>query len=1188
MPRLSRIVPLVALLVVASLALLAAQDATYRWRVETGDDPAPLVRRLVAEGLDVSYVDREAGVVELVGGEAVGRRLAVLGYTPEIVEDLSPGAPGQEALSDYLDPAEIRARLEQYAADYPDLTRLVTYAVTEEGRPVYAMLISDNADVDEDEPALLFVGQHHAREVMTPEVLLDIVDQLLTGYGVDPVLTRRVDEAEIWVVPSHNPDGAQYVFSSSPGWRKNRRDNLDGTFGVDPNRNYPFQWGGTVCNGSSGDTGSDTYRGPEAASEPETAGLMALAREQRPLFNVSYHTYGEYVIHPLGCDGQRPGSPDLRTYRELASAVSARVTSDLPGRFYRFGTGWELLYSVDGEMNDWFYAELGSFGFTFELNADSQGFQPDYQTWRDSTVERSRDGWRFFLDQLDGPRVTGHVRDACTGEPVVAGVDLSERTRPHGEKKPTSEPRFGRFDIPVLWGDYTLVAEQADYHGQNWPVHVGFGPARREIELVPLGSHGLAVGPPRVVEIDGDGDGMLDPGEEADLFFELYATGEAVTGARLTAVSDDPLLVVLDGSAEAGDLAAGERRETLDPVRVRIAPEAPDGHEPRLRITTAAAESLCGPEQQAVLRVTRGAESCPEILEPLDADPGWSIDNSTGGGWEFGAPSGVGGPSAGATGTTIYGTNLSGDYGADGLFVLTAGPFDLATLRAPELRFQRWLETQVGRDLARVELVIGAGGEPIELWRGFGRDDRWVELRYDLAGLADFESEVYVRFVLETDASGQQPGFHVDDISFCGERVPGPGGKVRYATHRVDDLDPAYGNGNGVLDVGETATLVVTVENTSSEPATLVSGLLESATTGITVHNDWAAFPDLAAGAAAESLAPHFTVTAEGDCGAVAVFALTTRWSDGRSAESRFSVPVGQETETTVLASDFEAPSGWTAGGSAVRGGFVREDPHGVDAGGAPVQPEDDHTADPGALCWVTGNPPVGPGFDPADGDLDRGTAYIDSPEFDGTGAETLPLRFARWFHRSGVGFLNEARYRAQVSNDGGTSWRDIDSLEIDASTWTVVEIDLASRIVPTDRMRLRFLAREVQRVSGDPLVELLIDDVSVVSRASICEPFTSPDGLPPDAVGPTLRLRRDGSDLRLEWSAPPAGPSRDPARFYPVWRSARADGGFGMIGEPTAPFLVEPDGGLPLGGHGFFLVSARNAAGESGEAPSP
>src|SRR5690606_38787524 len=111
---------------------------------------------------------------------------------------------------------------------------------------------------------------------------------------------RLLDTREIWIVPMINPDGAEHDIATGSYrmWRKNRRNNGDGTFGVDLNRNYATGWGGP---GSSGSTGSDIYRGTHAFSEPETVAVREFVKDRKKATTlISFHTFSELVLWPFG------------------------------------------------------------------------------------------------------------------------------------------------------------------------------------------------------------------------------------------------------------------------------------------------------------------------------------------------------------------------------------------------------------------------------------------------------------------------------------------------------------------------------------------------------------------------------------------------------------------------------------------------------------------------------------------------------------------------------------------------------------------------------------------------------------------------------------------------------------------------------------------------------------------------
>jgi hypothetical protein len=217
---------------------------------------------------------------------------------------------------------------------------------------------------------------------------------------------------------------------------------------------------------------------------------------------------------------------------------------------------------------------------------------------------------------------------------------------------------------------------------------------------------------------------------------------------------------------------------------------------------------------------------------------------------------------------------------------------------------------------------------------------------------------------------------------------------------------------------------------------------------------------------------------------------------------------------------------------------------------------------------------------------VDNGNTFIQSPAFNGTGQGRLLARFARWFHRTGVATLNWGYGLGRVSADNGATWTDFERWESNLSKWTRREVDLSSLVTPSGQMRLRFEAVEGRRQSGYPLVELLVDDVQVVRLTSQCAAWSSSDIFPPGPVGDTLRVALEGGDVVLSWSMPPEDATHGAARFFPLHRSASPDSGFAQAAEPCNARWHDFGAATPYAGSHFYLVGARNAAGNSGEVP--
>src|SRR5947199_302735 len=207
--------------------------------------------------------------------------------------------------SNYHDYAEMVAELQQAAFDHPAIVSLSSAGLSYEGRTLWAVKISDNVGVDEDEPEVLLTHHQHAREHLTVEQGLYTLHMLLDGYGVDPRITQDVDSREIWMIFDMNPDGGEYDIATGTyaNWRKNRQPNAGSSYiGTDLNRNWAYNWG--CCGGSSTDPSSTTYRGPAAFSAPETQVVRDFVNSrvvngvQQIKENIDFHTFDELVLSP--------------------------------------------------------------------------------------------------------------------------------------------------------------------------------------------------------------------------------------------------------------------------------------------------------------------------------------------------------------------------------------------------------------------------------------------------------------------------------------------------------------------------------------------------------------------------------------------------------------------------------------------------------------------------------------------------------------------------------------------------------------------------------------------------------------------------------------------------------------------------------------------------------------------------
>jgi hypothetical protein len=278
--------------------------------------------------------------------------------------DAEGGLAGASFFDDFRDLAAIETRLDELAALHPERATVLELGTSIEGRPIRAIRIAPEAGADL--PHVVINSAQHAREWATPMTAMWLVEALLDAS--DPAVAA-VAEAAIWtVLPVVNPDGYEFSWTDQRLWRKNRRDNGDGTFGVDLNRNWAWGWGGP---GSSGQTSSQTYRGTGPFSEPETTAL-ATYLESLPevAAHLDVHSYGQWILHPWGDTADPPPAIDGFTVigDSMADAIAA-----VDGRTYLPGQIHTLLYPASGGSCDWAYGEVGAFSLTVEVR-DTGGY----------------------------------------------------------------------------------------------------------------------------------------------------------------------------------------------------------------------------------------------------------------------------------------------------------------------------------------------------------------------------------------------------------------------------------------------------------------------------------------------------------------------------------------------------------------------------------------------------------------------------------------------------------------------------------------------------------------------------------------------------------------------------------------------------------------------------------------------
>ena len=443
----------------AAIALWRQGPPAARATTREESSPAARTRLLVTFG-DRATLDRliDRGLIVTAVWEGEAR----IDATPEERRWLAAiGLPFREAPApttretpDTYD--GIVAQMQAMAAAHPTLCRIEQIGVSTNGRALLAMMISDNVHVPEDEPEVRIIGGIHGDERLSVTIPVRFAQWLLDSHGgeseEDQRATALVDSTEIWILPIMNPDG----------YEANTRENANGS---DLNRSFPDGILATV---------STVYEegAPDTAGrQAETAAIMGWSAARRFVVGATMHTGAELVCYPYGNHLSGTSTYSAAPDDSLFVALSHAYADPHPViDTVRNSCKW---YRVVGELPDWVYRYTGSLEVTVELDlADSP---PEDAAWEDN-----REPLLCFAEYA-GRGVRGIVRDATTGQPLAAAIQVAGNAR-----QVYTDPGVGDYHRVLLPGTYDLTFTAPDHASQTvFGVVVADGQATRlDVDLV--------------------------------------------------------------------------------------------------------------------------------------------------------------------------------------------------------------------------------------------------------------------------------------------------------------------------------------------------------------------------------------------------------------------------------------------------------------------------------------------------------------------------------------------------------------------------------------------------------------------------------------------------------------------------------------------------------------------------------
>jgi hypothetical protein len=657
---------------------------------------------------------------------------------------------------------------------HPDLAQLVDVGdswekATAGGLAGYDMLVlklgnsavpgtPTGADPPHGKPRLLVTSAIHAREYTTAELMLRFAEQLLAGYGTDADATWILDEHEIHLLLHTNPDGRKHA-ETGESWRKNTNENYCGATspdrGADLNRNFEFQW--ACCGGSSGYPCDITYRGPAAASEPETQTVQAYARaifpDQRApdlgaaapddatgvYFDI--HSYSELVMWPWGFTSNQPGNnAALRALGRRLAWFNSYTPEQSIG-----------LYPTDGTTVDFAYGDLGVAAYIFELGTS---FFQDCGSFESTILPDNLGSLRYAAKVARTPYLTAGGPDAievnlggitvvAPGEPVSfnARFDDSRFNQSNGSEPVQSIAEGSAFLDAPPWqaGAVAIAMAPAD----------GSFNTSAEWATVDVDTTGLATGRHTLYAIGRDASGAWGTTSAAFFWVLDPATAPRLAGEVRSADDGQPLAATVTAAAfsTATDPGDGSYELMLPPGTYEV---------------TAAADGFAPYTAQGVVATTGAVTPLDFLLAPYEQ---LFFDDVEAGniGWTAQSPWAI--TTEASSSPTHSWTDSPGTYYADDRNVsLTSPVLDLSGMTGATLEFDHIYDLEDGYDYGHVE-VSADGGTSWEAVASYNGENHttWETATVALPQI-DGVSTARIRFRLETDSSVTRDGWHVDDI----------------------------------------------------------------------------------------------------------------------------------------------------------------------------------------------------------------------------------------------------------------------------------------------------------------------------------------------------------------------------------------------------------------------------------------
>jgi len=461
---------------------------------------------------------------------------AIPNHARQYFEELKKlGEQQRNPMLEYHDYNELTAFLQDIASSYPSITRLESIGQSVQGRELWVMQISDNPGLNEVEPEFKYVANMHGDETPGREFSLYLIEWLCENYGSSDRATFLVENTDIYIMPTMNPDGFEL------GQRYNANN-------VDLNRDFPDQFYDP----------NNTLSG----RQPETRAVMEWSWSHNFVLSANMHSGALVVNYPY--DGPNSGSysacPDDDMFVHVSMAYSDAHPNMEQGGFNDGITNGAQWYAIDGGMQDWNYVWEQDFDVTLE---QSQTKWPN-SNQLSSLWNQHREPLLVYLEQVH-TGLRGLVVDNSTGQAVNADIKVQGI-----DKIINPDMEHGDYYRLLTPGTYTVTAEAYGYFPQSITVNIdGSSASVHDFYMEPMPQE------PYLDFVSQDA-GLINSGDQASMFITLSNLGiGTATGVSAQLSSSSPFVSVTSSYSSFPNISQNSQGTSNNPFTFTVSPSCP-------------------------------------------------------------------------------------------------------------------------------------------------------------------------------------------------------------------------------------------------------------------------------------------------------------------------------------------------------------------------------------------------------------------------------------------------------------------------------------------------------------------------------------------------------------------------------------------------------------------------------------